>query len=153
APHGHDHHWHVGALQGVGLTPTGALVGLNLVAHPVERAGDVLALQRHPWRAFHRGLRLLRTNVCPRRRTIVDPGWRFSDFSEFLTFIGILSMPKNGCREHAIPASRREGRESGRRESNSRSQLRKLTNPSAHCSFVSLIHALYRRTVVAMSFA
>jgi len=51
-------------------------------------------------------LRLLTTNVRPRRRTIVDPAWRFNDFNEFLTFIGILSMPKNGCRAGTIPMVR-----------------------------------------------
>src|SRR5207237_8599091 len=48
---------------------------------------DVLAPRRQPWRAFHRGWRLLTTNVCPRRRTTVDPGWVFNDFSELRTFI------------------------------------------------------------------
>jgi hypothetical protein len=37
-------------------------------------------------------LRLLTTNVRPRRRTTADPGWRFSHFSEFLTFMWTTTL-------------------------------------------------------------
>ena len=42
-------------------------------------------------------------NVRPRRRTTVDPAWRFSDFSEFLTFIG--SSSPTPCQERLSSAS------------------------------------------------
>jgi hypothetical protein len=63
ASHGHDDHRETRVPKGVGLLATRALVGLYLLPHPLGPAGDVVALDRHPWRAFHRGWRSLTTNV------------------------------------------------------------------------------------------
>ena len=56
-----------------------------------DQDGDVLTVQRHPWRAFHRGWRLFTMNVRPPRRTTLEPAFCFNDRSEFLTFIASSS--------------------------------------------------------------
>ncbi|GAA5171510.1 hypothetical protein GCM10023214_51770 [Amycolatopsis dongchuanensis] len=44
-------------------------------------------LKSQPCRVFQRGSRLLITNVCPRRRTTIEPGFCLSDLTELLAFM------------------------------------------------------------------
>ncbi len=57
-------------------------------------AAPIVSRPAQPWRPFHCGLSRFTTTTRPRRRTTVEPGFRFSDRRDVRTFMSVFSSAR-----------------------------------------------------------